>query len=194
MKRSDLIRLICYIAALAVILLYPVGKLIQFEFPSGTPLEWRISIRAIDPYDPMRGRYVTLNLRDAEEIVVASRPDRWMRYGSPCFVILEKGSDNQAKAVDVVDSKENIPAGKYAVAAKYKRYESLQDKKTGVKHGKYYVSLPFNRYYLNEEKAPDVEKVLRYSDTRGELIVLIYPGNVYQVKDLLINGKSVRSR
>ena len=64
MKRSELIRLVCYLAAFAFILFHPVRTIMRFSFPSVKGVEYRFPVTAYDPYDPMRGRYVRLNLQD----------------------------------------------------------------------------------------------------------------------------------
>ena len=201
MKRSDTIRLFCYVAALAFILSYPVRKIWQFNFPATKGHEYRIPVTAYDPYDPMRGRYVRLNLSGATVVRLPKKNAAICENGVSCFALLGKAPDGTIRIVDLVKKRSDLPAGADMLPVKYRwfmqDYEAVGEKRRKVralKTGKHYIQLPFDRFYLNERKAPEVEKLLQKRGSKAELIVIVYPDGIYRVKDLIVNGTAVRGR
>ena len=201
MKRSDTIRLFCYVAALAFILFYPVRKIWQFTFPEGKGTEYRIPVTAYDPYDPMRGRYVRLNLSGTETVRLPKKNAPVCESGVHCFALLEKAPDGTIRIVDLAKYRSEFPPGVDVLSVEYRWF--TQDYEAGganrrkvrsLKTGKHHIRLPFERFYLNERKAPEVEKLLQKRGSKAELIVIVYPNGIYRVKDLIVNGKAVRGR
>ena len=195
MKRSDIIRLVCYVAALVFILFYPVRTIRQFMFPATKGIALRFPVTVYDPYDPMRGRYVRLSLSTGRDIVLPNKNrDLDFRYRQKVFAVLDTRSDNP-KIVDLVADRKEVPPGAFFLPVQYLSFNRDYDTKTRkyLKTGKHQVQLPFERFYLNEHKAPKAEKLLQKRNTKAELLVIVYPDGVYQVKDLFINGTSVRS-
>ena len=194
MKRSELIRLVCYLAAVAFILFHPVRTILRFSFPASNGVAVRFRVTAYDPYDPMRGRYVRLNLRDVSRVRLP-KIKRFLgfRYGQPVFAVLDI---NRPAIIDLVAERKEVPPGKFFLPVQYQWFNQDWDpkKKKQLKTGTHMVKLPFERFYLNERKAPETERLLQNRKNKAELIVIIYPDGVYQVKDLVINGKSVRGR
>jgi len=198
MKRNDTIRLVCYAAALIFILFHPVRTILRFSFPSVKGKVFRFPVTAYDPYDPMRGRYVRLNLNDFERNIRLPKKNRNLKFRNRqnIFAVLEPGQDGTAKIVDLVSERKEIPAGKMFLPVEFLWSHQEYDAKTRKHRNRWthHIRLPFNRFYLNEKKAPEAEKMLQDRKSKAELTVIIYPDGVYQVKDLVINGKSVRGR
>ena len=200
MKRSDTIRLFCYVAALAFILFYPVRKIWQFKFPATQGHVFRFRVTAYDPYDPMRGRYVRLNLRETGQVRLPDRNrDLNFRYGQPVLAVLKMERDqdgnDRAKIVDLAADRKDLPPGTlFFLPVRYGSFVRDYDSKTRkfLKTGKHTVRLPFDRFYLNERKAPEVEKLLQKRGSKAELIVIVYPNGIYQVQNLIVNGTPVR--
>ena len=195
MKRSDIIRLVCYAAALVFILFYPVRTIQRFMFPAAKGIALRFPVTVYDPYDPMRGRYVRLSLTTGRDIVLPKKNrDLDFRYRQKVFAVLDIRGESP-KIVDLVAERKEIPPGAFFLPVQYLSFNRDYDTKTRkyLKTGKHHVRLPFERFYLNERKAPKAEKLLQKRNTKAELLVIVYPDGVYQVKDLFINGSSVRS-
>lgn len=200
MKRSDTIRLFCYVAALAFILFYPVRKIWQFKFPATKGHVFRFRVTAYDPYDPMRGRYVRLNLRETGRVILPDKNrDLNFRYGQPVLAVLKQERDQDGndwtKIVDLAADRKELPPGTlFYLPVRYSGFVRDYDSKTRkfLKTGKHTVRLPFDRFYLNERKAPEVEKLLQKRGSKAELIVIVYPGGIYQVQNLIVNGTPVR--
>lgn len=194
MKRSDTIRLVCYLAAFAFILFHPMRTILRFSFPEGKGTEYRFPVTAYDPYDPMRGRYVRVNLRDMEQVRLPKEKKDSFNGDQVIFAVLGKTPDGKAKIVDLVSDRKAVPAGKHFLSVKYRWYSHDYDDKKHkpLNTGIHMIKLPFDRFYLNERKAPEAERLLQKRGSKAELIVIVYPDGVYQVKDLVINGKSAR--
>ena len=195
MKRSDSIRLVCYIAALVFILFYPVRTIRQFMFPATKGIALRFPVTVYDPYDPMRGRYVRLSLTTGRNIVLPKKNrDLNFRFRQNVFAVLDIRGESP-KIVDLVAERKEIPPGAFFLPVQYLSFNRDYDAKTRkhLKTGKHHVQLPFERFYLNERKAPKAEKLLQQRNAKAELLVIVYPHGVYQVQDLFINGSSVRS-
>ena len=202
MKRSDTVRLFCYVAALAFILFYPVRKIWQFNFPAAKGHVFRFRVTAYDPYDPMRGRYVRLNLRETVRVRLSDsdkNPDLTFRYGQTVLAVLKQERDQDgndwAKIVDLAADRKELPPGTlFYLPVRYSGFVRDYDSKTRkfLKTGRYQIRLPFERFYLNERKAPEVEKLLQKPGSKAELIVIVYPNGIYRVQNLIVNGKPVR--
>ena len=196
MKRSDLIRLICYLAAFAFILFHPVRTVLRFSFPASKGVEVRFRVTAYDPYDPMRGRYVRLNLNDFERNIRLPNKNRNLgfRNHQGIFAVLEQ--DATAKIVDLVAERKDVPPGKMFLPVQFLWSHQEYDIKTRKHLNKWthHIRLPFERFYLNEKKAPEVERLLQQRNSKAELSVIIFPDGVYRVQDLIVNGQNVRGR
>ena len=195
MKRSDAIRLVCYVAALIFILFYPVRTIRRFMFPATKGIALRFPVTVYDPYDPMRGRYVRLSLITGRNLVLPNRNRNLdFRYRQKVFAVLDTRSESP-KIVDLVADRKKVPPGAFFLPAQYLGSVRDYDAKTRKRLNtwKHQVRLPFERFYLNEHKAPKAEKLLQKRGSEAELLVIVFPDGVYQVQDLFINGSSVRS-
>lgn len=61
MNKKKIILLTVFTLSLIAILWYPVNKIIKFETSQDYTVV-KFKVKPMDPYDPMRGRYVWLNL------------------------------------------------------------------------------------------------------------------------------------
>ena len=194
MKRSELIRLVCYLAAVALILFHPVRTVLRFSFPASKGVEVRFRVTAYDPYDPMRGRYVRLNLRDVSRVrLTEKKNDLGFRSGQPVFAVLDI---TRPAIIDLVAERKDVPPGKFFLPVQYQWFNRDWDQKQKkqLKTGTHTVKLPFERFYLNEKKAPEVERLLQQRNSKAELSVIIFRDGVYRVQGLFVNGQNVRGR
>lgn len=190
MKRADVFRLVILLAVLAAAVYYPVEKILSFEYPEVPPREFRFRTGAVDPYDPFRGRYVTLNPlpNSVKAGNAAENGSRKYRYA-----VLTEGKDGFAEVVRLAESP---PEGEPFVRIDYSymTHEWQGNKKSEEAYHRF--SFPFNRFYLNEELAPEAEKlvadIIRKNADGCVLSVLVYADGSYAVKDLLIEGKPIR--
>lgn len=198
MRNSDKIRLICFILALCAALAYPVKKILSFEYPAVPPKLYLFETEIRDPYDPMRGRYVSLNFKQ-NRVRLPNKNVRltgW-RPGT-CFAVLEKNPDDTARIADLVTDVKQIPAGKDFLRVKYNYFQMDYDgtthkqKKTGV----HIIQLPFDRFYLNERLAPEAEREVQASTRKGQahVRVKVYHNGNFAVDDLIVDGKPILER
>ena len=106
----------------------------------GEPFRFRTA--PVDPYDPFRGRYVTLVLESAR----APRPaDVELHCRQKVFALLAVDQEGFAYCSGIVS--ERPSSGAYLVA----RIASLDKEQVRLQ-------LPFDRYYAEEDLAPEIER------------------------------------
>ncbi len=200
MRRSDKIRLVFYILAVGVALAYPVTKILSFECPSVPPNTYLFETKIYDPYDPMRGRYVRLNLNQNEVRLPNKNIELMIRRSSDCrcYAVLEKNADGTAKIVDLVTDVKQIPAGKDFLWVYYYYFKRDYDEKIH-KHketGVHVIKLPFDRFYLNEKLAPEAEQAISEGTRRGKVLVQVkvYHNGNFALDDLLVDGQPILER
>lgn len=104
-----------------------------------------------DPYDPFRGRYVTLRFQNANSARLAK--DEIAEEKSKGYAILE----HQEKGDVIKEIRFKKPAhGDFLEVNVHSMAYIKQDDSHSV-----YFSLPFDRFYMREDIAPKAEKVLR---------------------------------
>ena len=104
---------------------------------------YRFRAAPVDPYDPFRGRYVT--------IVVASnsatrRPDQNIRPGQQVAVSLVTAEDGYTSCGEILDAPPETGAWLWA-RARDVRSDTVR------------LEMPFDRYYMNEQDAPEAERL-----------------------------------
>ena len=135
-----------------------------------------------DPYDPFRGRYVTIRFDwDTLKAPLVGSLEEVAKTGKT-YAILEhtKGAD---RIKEVTPSK---PDKGYFIEVTNVYPESERSEKPTKKEAKelkmIHFSLPFDRFYMREDLAPQAEKLLRFNDEKNTDI---------QAKIKILNGKGV---
>ena len=167
--------------------------LIQLGFLSANIIRWertltrgqvfKIRCEPIDPYDPFRGRYVSLNLGRPQ--VARSGEERFEHFIS-AFVTLRTGEDGYAEFVSL---HRTAPGDGAFIKCQVGWYEPAPPP------GKYTVVLPFDRYFLNEKLAPQAEfafqEALRERDGSEAWIQLrVLNGNAV-IEEVFVDGKPI---
>ena len=125
-------------------------------------VEVKFSVRPIDPYDPFRGRYVSIRPN-----VFGDQPiNRSGRYG---LIIIDE--DGYSSIIDTQDEKPTD--GILFVKSKDKNY----------------FHIPIDRYYMDEKLAPKAERLTLNRNDQDEIYVTarILNGNLV-VSGLFANG------
>ncbi|QMU31395.1 GDYXXLXY domain-containing protein [Adhaeribacter radiodurans] len=168
----------------ALVQLYVPAKMILDQkkiLKIGT--EFKFKTAPVDPHDPFRGKYITLNY--AENEIKVPEKENWIT-GEPVYVSLAIGKDGFAKIKSVAKEKpgNNVPFVKAKV-----RYV------TDNGSNQLTIDYPFDRFYLEESKAYDAELIYQQlqQDTTQitYALVSINNGNAV-IKDVLIRDKSIR--
>ncbi|MFD0860966.1 GDYXXLXY domain-containing protein [Sungkyunkwania multivorans] len=144
---------------------------------AGTPYKFRT--QPIDPSDPFRGKYITLNyeLRSFETKDTVNR-------NKDIYVYLEKDSLGFAK-VSAISEKPLDLDNDFVMA-----------KATGYYSGKQNFRLPFDRFYMEESKAYDAELAVRrtqFDSLPNNCYALVYvEGATAVLTDVLIDDISIK--
>ena len=188
LTKPNILRLVAYVVFFAAALYFPARTVLRFERPAAPPVEMRFRISAYDPYDPMRGRYLHL------DVVCPVKSDLQVNgYSGYRAAVFEKDEAGFAVVSALLEKGDRRPAGKPFVRS---RYFTIGNYSFGSGRDFRGVRMPFDRFYLNEPLAKPAEKLLR--EVAGDpkrsavLVVDIHRDGTWAVKELLIDGKPIR--
>lgn len=125
----------------AVQFFIPAQIIHQQETTITTGTAYKFKTEPIDPSDPFRGKYITLNY----EINSFQTEEKHWPYHADVFVYL-KTDDEGFAAVRAVSKTLLNTNEHYIIAKSYSTY-----------NGKLNFDLPFDRFYMNENKAYDAQ-------------------------------------
>lgn len=169
-------------ALVAAVQLYvPASIILNNENILTDGKEFKFKTAPVDPSDPIRGKYITLDY--AANTIKVNNKEEWV-YGEAVFVWLSKDKDGFAK-IDAVTK--NEPSGKndfVKARAGNVSYDSTLR-----------IDYPFDRYYMEESKAGAAEDAYRESnrDTTHVTYALVSVKNGEAVlKDVLIDNVSIK--
>lgn len=132
----------------------PVSMIVKREIVLRQGVTYKFKTQPVDPADVFRGRYVQLAIA---ENTAPLQKGHTFDYNQTIYAVLTVGEDGFAKFAGVTTSP---PAGgdylKTTVA--YIDYETLIAR----------LNLPFDRYYLDEELAPEAERLYRAHSQPGQ--------------------------
>jgi len=142
---------------------------------------YKFKTQPIDPSDPFRGKYITLNF-EANTITLSDSAG-WQQ-GEEVFITFTTDSAGFAKAETI--SREEPTAGHYLLTSV--NYTTTQEP------FKVFFKLPFDRFYLEESKASQAEQLYwqaqRDSTQVAYGLVSIGPGTAV-LQNVMINDRSV---
>jgi uncharacterized membrane-anchored protein len=143
--------------------------------------EYKFRTAPVDPYDPFRGRYVTLSF-DAENYTA---PADSFATGDIVYVQLKPDSAGYA-IIDRVLRSEPSDLSKDYVKAHIDWAYSDQVR----------IEYPFRKFYMEEAKAQGAEKVYREANRRSSgqtawALVSVYKGQGV-LKDVFVDGVSIK--
>lgn len=169
MKRNIL--LVCFALLCLAQLYVPASMIRQHErtLTQGEPVKLRC--RPVDPADPFRGRYVSLSFELGEARTAPRPADKPLP--EQAWVMLETDEEGFARWGELRE--EQPESGVYVQTTVYP-YWSTEGETV-------HVELPVDRFYMNEEIAPEAERVY-FEQVRAE------PGNCY-VTARVLNGMIV---
>lgn len=168
----------------ALVQLYVPAKMIWArESVIKTGIEYKFKTTPIDPSDPFRGKYITLNY-DENTVIVPGGED-WLA-GESIYVSLTTDNLGFAKIKSVSKTK---PTGNENFIKAKVSFSSRNGSNMLT------INYPFDRYYMEESKAYEAERTYIQSqrDTSYVTYALVSIKNGDAVlKDVLINGTSIR--
>lgn len=158
--------------------------------------EFLFKTAPIDPYDPFRGKYITLSYEADEFLIEDSETEDWYD-GQEVYVLLVKDEDGFAKIWDV-KSTEEVPEGDnpYVTASiRYVQGKKVYDQSNVFRPSKLVIDYPFTRFYMDEDKAYDAEVLARVS-RRDSLknvyaVVAVKEGDAV-INDVMVDGVPIK--
>ena len=141
---------------------------------------FRFMTEPVDPEDPLRGRYVSLNFI-ADEFVAKNT----FLHNEDAYALIGTDAKGYAHITNLYKLAPDNVNDYVKVRVLYTNDE-----------GKVMISFPFEEYYMDEYKAPEAESLYRQSttDTTSDTYALV---NIYKgrgvTRDLIINGRSIHS-
>jgi len=141
---------------------------------------FRFKTRPVDPSDPFRGKYITL---DFEAAAFPDNSSRVWERGQKIFVLLGEDSDGFARIVDLVEDNPDPEVDYVEAEVSFVDGENVS------------ITYPFERFYLEESRASDAEKVYRDANRNdstqtAHAVVRIKNGKP-ALEDVMINDRSI---
>lgn len=192
MKNKQKVLLLSFVLTLADGLYYPVSRIVGYEFPSSQPDVCRFRAEIADPYDPFRGRYVTLRARRQTVRLPPLLRDTASSGDGSVYAQLEQDKEGFARVVGL--SGRPVP-GKINLKLANLRDYSLYYDKDEEGYYIYQIYFPFDRFYMNEKLAPEAELAFNRAMRSGGTCVIVanvYADGNYAIADLEIDGLPIR--
>lgn len=169
-----------YFIVFIVVAVVQIGTPLKMIFDSEDILisgtAYKFKTRPIDPTDPFRGKYITLQF----EMNSFKTSDTTYVYGDEIRVYIENDNEGFAKVVQVGRESLDID-GDYIMA-----------KVTNTHNSRITFELPFNRFYMEETKAYDAEKAYRDANRnskKDDVYAVVYVKDGASVlEDVIIAG------
>jgi len=137
---------------------------------------WQFRSALVDPYDPFRGRYVTINVEAGEGIAAED-----FDHTQTAYVALERDEDGYARYGAVTNAPPESGAYLRADGTSYPAPDTRA----------VWIQFPLDRYYMNEHIAPEAERVYRDAsrdeEREASLDVRIRDGHAV-IEQLYIDG------
>jgi uncharacterized membrane-anchored protein len=163
----------------------PAKMIFDREDVLETGIEYKFRTAPIDPNDPFRGKYITLN------------------YVDNTYLVRDNGSwvDGESVFVTLLNDKDGFAF--IGAVSKEKPSESQNFLKTKMRmihpndfdsRIKLLIEYPFDRYYMGEFKANDAERAYNKSlqdTTRITYALVMIKNGEAVLKDVLIDGTSI---
>lgn len=182
MKNKNIIIILFLLVALAQ-LFVPAQMIYNQEDILDTGKLVKFQCEPIDPNDPFRGKYITLNFK--ENRIKVKNFKNW-KNNETVFAKIKTSKDGFAK-IKSISRTEPIDNSTY-LKLKINYIAEYDDNKI-------YLDFPFNRFYMNENKAKNAEEVYAESmiDTTKIAYALVATKNGEAViKDVFIDNISIK--
>ena len=169
-----------FIAVAVVQAAVPLKMIYDSEMTKKHGTEYKFKTVPIDPTDPFRGKYITLNY----DITSFPTRDTTWTGGDRIYVSLEKDDSGFAKIAAV--AREEPESGSDYIAADVAFNYG----------GRIVLEFPFDRFYMAEGKAAEAEKSYgeysRKDNARPAYAVIAVKDGTAVVKDVIVDGMPIR--
>ncbi len=163
--------------------LVPAKLIYDSEKTNAEGTSFKFKIRPVDPYDPFRGKYITLNFEDAR---VLRDTLETFSNGQSAFVLVEEDSLGLARVKSV--SSYAFAESNYFESTVLWQSRIQDDSLQNIE-----LDFPFKKFFLEETLAPQAEHT--YSETRNDTIpayalVSVMNGKAV-LRDVIIRDSSI---
>lgn len=176
--------LLLFLAMCLIQWFVPISMIFQQEETIQNGQAFKFKTRPIDPNDPFRGKYITLEY-EADKISYNS-PNDW-QVGEPIFVKIKE--DNAGFAI-IEGLERYAPEDTDDYISTTIKYVYGKNPTTVT------INYPFERYYMEESKALKAEHLVRDlardSTSITYSLVVIHQGKA-ALEDVLVDGVSIKT-
>ncbi|MCX7709803.1 MAG: GDYXXLXY domain-containing protein [Clostridia bacterium] len=145
--KNKKIFLVLFIALMLAQLIVPAYMIVHRELVLHNGKQYKFRVQPVDPYHPLRGRYVSVHLGDLQMTV----PKDEKYYGNQAIYALIT-IDDMGYARFTGISRTVPENGEYIKT----KVAYVYDENGGQKHVQ--IEAPFDRYYMEEKMAPQAER------------------------------------
>jgi uncharacterized membrane-anchored protein len=142
---------------------------------------YKFKTAPVDPNDPFRGKYITLNFQLTS---FNTNDDSWKLYDEGYLYI-----SKDALGFAVIETLSKTKISNHP-------FDYIKVEINGYYNGAVHYRLPFERYYMEETKAYDAELLYRnnqQTETSQEIYAIIHIQNETPVlTDVVVNGISIK--
>jgi uncharacterized membrane-anchored protein len=185
MKGMKKILFFVFIVACIIQLAVPAKMIMDKENVMSEGHEYKFRTAPVDPYDPFRGKYITLSF-DANRYVGAGRDSNYFE-GDDVNVLL--GTDSAGFAI-IAGLSKKVPDGENI------NVDYVKAKVRYAYNKEVTIDYPFQRFYMDENKAASAESNYRNANrqnTTQEVYALVYvKEGEAALKDVVVNGVSIQ--
>jgi len=143
--------------------------------------EYRFRTRPVDPYDLMRGKYITLQYDE----VWAKSASNW-NSGDLVFITLSEDEQGFARLEEAFQDRPTSEIDYLEITLDGYHFEERDS---------IYVRLPFDRFYMEESKAQAAEDLYRESARSEEIdayaVVMVKEGKAV-LKNVMLDGVPIK--
>lgn len=174
-----------FIVVALIQLFVPTKMILDRESILANGKEYKFKTAPIDPTDPFRGKYITLNF--SERSISLDTTENWKR-DETIYVHLAEDQEGFAKIQGISKKKPSKEIGFVKAKVKYTRRHADQTIQ---------ITYPFERYYMEESKAYDAERFTRrriQTDSNQVVyaVVRILEGESV-LQNVMVNGKKIET-
>lgn len=158
----------------------PLYMIVKRELVLKHGIPFRFKTAPIDPYDPMRGRYVALRI----EANKAPKPQGVnLKPKQKAYAEIAADENGNAKIAQITLQKPKSPS-------------FLDVTINSISDNEIFLNIPIDRYYMEETAAPQAEKIYRKYNERNkqDAYVIVRIRNGYSVVEgLYVDNKKIET-
>lgn len=147
--------------------------------------EYKFKTAPVDPSDPFRGKYITLNF-EAETYYPADTTEAHLPEQKEIYAVLTRDPAGYATVLQLLESRP--PDGlDYMTTEIYYVYRNADTNEPVIS-----LNFPFTRFYMEESKASEAERLFWGRDTTSVYWakVSVHNGNT-TLTDVMVNDRSI---